>query len=281
MTRSPDHLFVLDIVKLDAPPTRGLLSFFGPGPVIAIADPDAQVKFPLRWTMFDVASVQLLTSSAAVAPLRKTYATPPRPLGYDDTTVTVPALHTSGAILQAFDAGGGYLNSRQFTAYAQVSYVIDGAGRVYPIALIGDTFWMLENYQFPADGSYVYGDDPGNEAAFGRLYDARAGAQAPGGWSVPAAADWSALFGFYGDASAACTALIDRGRSGFSARFGGQWTVQPDDPAVYEQMHEYGYYLTSPGNVCAQFSGAGGHATVGTPVPDPRTALSVRFIRHA
>lgn len=181
MTRSPDHLFVLDIVKLDAPPTRGLRSFFGPGPVIAIADPDAQVKFPLRWTMFDVASVQLLTSSAAVAPLRKTYATPPRPLGYDDTTVTVPALHTSGAILQAFDACGGYLNSRQLTAYAQVSYVIDGAGRVYPIALIGDTFWMLENYQFPADGSYVYGDDPGNEAAFGRLYDARAGAQAPGG----------------------------------------------------------------------------------------------------
>jgi hypothetical protein len=164
-TAYDDHLFVLDIVKLDAPPTRGLISFFGPEPVIAISDPNAQVEIPLRWTMFDVASVQLLSSSPAVAPLRKAYATPPKPLDYDNTTVTVPTPHTSEAIfltLQAFDAGGGYLNSQQFTAFAQVSYVIDAAGHVYPIALIGGTFWMLENYQYPAGDSYVYGDSPGS-----------------------------------------------------------------------------------------------------------------------
>ena len=283
-TAYDDHLFVLDIVKLDAPPTRGLLSFFGPEPVIAITDPNAQVKIPVRWTMFDVASVQLLSSSPAVAPLRKTYATPPKPLDYDNTTVTVPARHTSEAIfltLQAFDAGGGYLNSQQFTAYAQLSYVVDGAGHVYPIALIGGTFWMLENYQFPADGSYLYADDSRNEAAFGRLYDPRVLTQAPDGWSVPTAADWSALFDFYGDASAAYAALIDEGRSGYNAQLGGQRTIQPDGSAVYEQMYVYGYYWASPGNVCAQFSGNSGRATDGTPVSDPATALSVRFIRHA
>ena len=183
--------------------------------------------------------------------------------------------------MQAFDAGGGYLNSQQFTAYAQLSYVVDGAGHVYPIALIGGTFWMLENYQFPADGSYLYADDSRNEAAFGRLYDPRVLTQAPDGWSVPTAADWSALFDFYGDASAAYAALIDEGRSGYNAQLGGQRTIQPDGSAVYEQMYVYGYYWASPGNVCAQFSGNSGRATVGTPVSDPATALSVRFIRHA
>ena len=154
-TMYDDHLFVLDIVKVDAPATRGLLSFFGPEPLIPVTDPNAQVTIPLRWTIFDVASVQLLTSSPAVAPVRKTYAIPPKPIDYDNTSLTLSAPQTSEAIfvtLQAFDAGGGYLNSQQFTAYMEVSYVIDGTGNVYPIALFGSTFWMLENYRYPAAG---------------------------------------------------------------------------------------------------------------------------------
>jgi uncharacterized protein (TIGR02145 family) len=277
-----DHLFVLDIVKLDAPPTRGLLSFFGPNPVIAITDPTAQVKIPLRWTMFDVASVQLLSSSPAVPQLTRKYATPPKPLDYDDTTVTVPAPPTSEALfltLQAFDAGSGYLNSQQFTAYLQVSYVIDRGGHVYPIALFGSTFWMLENYRYPATGSYDYGDDPANEATFGRLYDPRA--QPPDGWSLPTVADWNALLNSFGDAAAAYSALIDGGRSGFKARLGGQRGVQPDGSGIYQDMFQYGYYWAGPGNVCAQFSRTSGRALAGAPIPDQRTVLSVRFIRHA
>jgi hypothetical protein len=46
-------------------------------------------------------------------------------------------------------------------------------------------------------------------------------------------------------------------------------------------MYTYGYYWAAPGNVYAQFSGVSGQASAGTPVPDPQTALSVRFIRHA
>jgi uncharacterized protein (TIGR02145 family) len=272
-----DHLFVLDIVKLDPPPTRGLLSFFSPEPVIPIANPNIQVAIPLRWAMFDVASVQLLTSDPAVAPLRKTYAIPPKPLDYDNTTVTLSAPQTSEALfvtLQAFDAGGGYLNSQQFTAYMQVSYVIDAAGNVYPIALFGETFWMLQNYRYPAQGSYDYGGNPGNDAAFGRLYPAQV--QPPTGWSLPTAADYTALFNSFGDAGAAYAALIAGGRSGFNAQLGGQ----RDGSGNYNWQYQYGYYWAAPGNVCAQFSGDSGHASVGTPISDSKTALSVRFVRH-
>lgn len=278
-----DHLFVLDVVKVDPPPTRGLLSFFGPDPVIAVSDPDSQITIPLRWAMFDVAGVQLLSSSPSVAVQRKSYPVPPKPVDYDNTTVTLPAPPASEAVfftLQAYDAGGGYLNSQQFTAYAQVSYVIDTNGHVYPIALIGGTYWMLQNYQLATAGSYDYGDNPGNEASFGRLYDSQVLAQPPPGWSVPTVADWNALFGFYGDAKQTYTALTAGGRSGFNAQLGGHRAIQPDGSGLYEQMYVYGYYWAAPGNVCAQFSSVSGQVSAGTPVADPRTALSVRFIRH-
>jgi uncharacterized protein (TIGR02145 family) len=283
-TAYDDHLFVLDIVKVDAPLTRGLLSFFGPDPVIPVSDPGSQITIPLRWSMFDVASVQLLSSSPSVAVQRKEYPVPPKPVDYDTTKAILPAPPASEAIfftLQAYDAGGGYLNSQQFTAYAQVSYVIDTNGHVYPIALIGSTYWMLQNYQLATAGSYDYGDNPGNEASFGRLYDSRVLTQPPAGWSVPTVADWNALFSLYGDAKQAYAALSDGGRSGFNARLGGHRTIQPDGTGLYEQMYTYGYYWAAPGNVYAQFSGVSGQASAGTPVPDPQTALSVRFIRHA
>jgi uncharacterized protein (TIGR02145 family) len=283
-TSYDDHLFVLDIVKVDAPPTRGLLSFFGPDPVIPVSDPKSQLTIPLRWSMFNVASVQLLSSSQTVAVQRKNYPVPPKPVDYDTTKVILPAPPASEAIfftLQAFDAGGGYLNSRQFTAYAQVSYLMDTNGHVYPIALIGSTYWMLQNYQLASAGSYDYGDSPGNETSFGRLYDSRVLAQPPAGWSVPTVADWNALFGFYGDAKQAYTALADGGRSGFNARLGGRRSIQPSGSGLYEQMYVYGYYWAAPGNVCAQFSSVSGQASAGAPVPNPGTGLSVRFIRHA
>jgi uncharacterized protein (TIGR02145 family) len=283
-TAYDDHRFVLDIVKVDAPPTRGLLSFFGPDPVIPVSNPNSQITISLRWAMFDVASVQLLSSSPSVAAQRRSYPVPPKPVDYDSTKVTLPAPTASEAIfftLQAYDAGGGYLNSQQFTAYAQVSYVMDTNGHVYPIALIGGTYWMLQNYQLATAGSYHYGDNPAHEASFGRLYDSRVLTQPPAGWSVPTVSDWNTLFSFYGGAKQAYAALIDGGRSGFSAKLGGHRAIQPDSSGVYEQMYVYGYYWAAPGNVCAQFSSVSGQASAGTPVPDPQTALSVRFIRHA
>jgi uncharacterized protein (TIGR02145 family) len=282
-TSYDDHLFVLDIVKVDPPPTRGLLSFFGPEPVIPIADPNAQITIPLRWAMFDVANVRLLSSSPVLAPLRRTYPVPLKPLDYDTTTVTVPAPPSSQAIfftLQAFDGGGSYLNSQQFTAYAQVSYLEDVAGHVYPIALFGNTFWMLANYQFNAAGSYDYAGNPVNEAAFGKLYDAQVLSQPPAGWQVPTLADWNALFGLFGAPKQAYAALIGGGRSGFNAALGGRRSIQPGGTGIFEQQYVYGYYWAA-GGVCAQLSSVTSQASAGAPVSNPATALSVRFIRHA
>lgn len=278
-----DHLFVLDIAKVDAPPTRGLLSFFGPDPVIPIADPNSQITIPLKWSMFDVANVQLLSSSPVVPPQRKAYPVPPKPVAYDNTTVTVPAPSASEAIfftLQAFDAGGGYLNSQQFTAYAQVSYLQDAAGHIYPIALFGNTFWMLANYRLNVPGSYDYGDNPANEATFGRLYDTQVLSQPPSGWQVPTVADWNALFGLFGDPRQAYAALTAGGRSGFSAALGGRRTIQPNGSGTYEQMYVYGYYWAG-GVVSTQFSAVSSQASTGIPVSGPAPGLSVRFIRHA
>jgi uncharacterized protein (TIGR02145 family) len=275
------QLYVLDILKVDAPPTRGLLSFFGPDPVILVSNPTATVKIPLRWSMLDVASVRLLTSSAATTPLTRNYAVPPKPLDYDSATVTVPTPQTSEAVfctLQAFDAGGGYLNSQQFTAYTQVSYVIDAAGTVYPIGLFGDTFWMLENYRYPAAGSYDYGNVAANDATFGRLYGAAV--QPPAGWSLPTAADWSALFARFASAGDAYSALVAGGGSGFNAELGGWRTIQSNGSGTFTQQYVYGYYWAG-GNVCAQFSSVSGKTSVGTPVSNTAAGLSVRFIRHA
>jgi len=276
------HLFVLDVVKVDAPPTRGLLSFFGPDPVIPVSDPTSQITIPLRWSMFDVASVQLLSTSA-LAPARTTkYALPPKPVAYDDTTVILPAPSSSQAVfftLQAFDAGGGYLNSQQFTAYAQVSYVTDTNGHVYPIALFGSTYWMLANYQLATAGSYDSGGIPANDATYGRLYGTAALTQPPPGWQLPTVADWNALFAVYGNGKPAYAALIAGGRSGFNAQLGGQATGPADNPQ-YAMQYQYGIYWAA-GGVSAQFSGNSTSVSAGVPVTDPTTALSVRFIRHA
>jgi uncharacterized protein (TIGR02145 family) len=282
-TRYDDHLYVLDIAKVDPPPTRGLLSFFGPDPVARVPDPAGQITIPLRWSMFGVARVQLLSSSPVVPAKSFPSPVPPKIVDYGNTSVTVPAPSSSEAIfftLQAFDGTGAYLNSQQFTVYAQVSYLEDVAGNIYPIALFGNTFWMLSNYKFNAAGSYDYGDISANEAAFGKLYDSQVLSQPPPGWQVPTLADWNRLFGLFGDAKKAYAALIGGGTSGFNAALGGRRLIQPGGAGLYEQQYIYGYYWAA-GGVCAQFSSVSSQASAGATVSNPATALSVRFIRHA
>jgi uncharacterized protein (TIGR02145 family) len=283
-----DHLFVLDIAKLDAPPTRGLLSFAGTEPLIAVSDPGEKVSIHLRWAMFDVASVQLLASTPTVAPHRKRYPSP-QPLAYDKHTIGLPPLNTSEAIfttLQAFDGNGGYLNSLQFTAYAQLSYVKDPGGHVYPTALIGNTFWLMANYDFAGQGNiYFYDDDPAFEKPYGRLYDLDAAlSNPPSGWELPTAADWKALFDAYSGTVSPYTQLIAEGSSGFNAQLGGWRTIDPDGSGDYNSIFHDAFYWAAPdsasGPMCAQFSSNSQHVTV-IPVTDRETAMSVRYVRHA
>jgi uncharacterized protein (TIGR02145 family) len=278
-TEYDDHLFVLDIAKENPPTTRGLLSLEGPDPVVAVRDPLKPVEIELRWSMSSVARVQLLTSVPSLEPWEERYKNP-RPLAYGQTRIRVPAPRSSQAIfatMQAFTGTDGYLNSRQFTVFAQVSYLIDPGGTVYPTALFGDTFWMLANYNFPAaQGSYVYKEDE-----FGRLYDLEAAQRnAPTGWQLPADDDWQQLFDRYGGDTKAYPELTV-GASGFAARLGGRRAMQPNGQGKFEDQYVIGYYWTAVGTMCAQFSDRSKSVGVGTPVTNPKTALSVRYIRRA
>ena len=275
-----DHVFVLDIVKQDPPPTRGAVAFAGAGPIIDVVDPDTPFDIPLKWTMLDVAEVHLVTSKASVPLVRKTY--PDRtPLAYDHHTLTISPPATSEAIfatLQSLDGKGRFLNSLQFTVYAQVAYVRDPDDQPYRIGLFGDTFWMLENYAFDppgSSGSWLY--DPGEVKTLGRLYDwPTAQAHAPSGWQLPTNADWQALFALYGGGASAYATLIHHpGATGFDARLGGQC----DDAGSFSDQYHYGYYWTGGGHA-AQFSGDS--TTVAFTGPRPAAnAISARYIRHA
>lgn len=281
-TAYTDHLFVLDVIKEKLPLTRGLVSFYSREPVVAVSDPAAKPRIPLHWTMLGVAKVRVVASLAAVQPLEQRYADP-YPVAYDYSELKLPSLRTSQAIFltaQAFDGAGAYLNSLQFTTYADLAYVLDPGGRAYRVELIGDTYWMLENYAFDTEGSWLYGDDGRLDPAYGRLYDWD-GAQAhtPEGWALPDLGDWNALVSHFGGGEAAFKALMPGGDSHFDARLGGQRTIGPGG-ASYGDMGSYGYYWASEGHTIAQFSGASSRVAAGTAI-DPAYAISVRYIRHA
>jgi uncharacterized protein (TIGR02145 family) len=293
-TKYNDHLFVLDIAKVDPPPTRGLISFAGVEPLIAVSEPDQKVSVDLRWGMFDVASVQLFTSVPGIAPRTKPYLSP-QPLAYDTDKIVLPTLQTSQAFfttLQAFDGNGGYLNSLQFTTYAQLSYVIDPHHKVYRIALVGDTFWLVANYDYDDDGEgiYFYDGDPSYETPYGRLYDLDAAMANPpaDGWELPTAADWQALFAAYSKGSVPTyTQLMAGGSSGFNAQLGGWRTPNPDGSGSYSNgpytAFPNGFYWAADsgqGLAGVQFSGSSQQIAV-IPVSDRKTAMSVRYVRHA
>ena len=53
---------------------------------------------------------------------------------------------------------------------------------------------MKENLNYNASGSKCYGNDPGNCAKYGRLYDWETANDAcPTGWHLPSDAEWTAL----------------------------------------------------------------------------------------
>ena len=143
-----DQIFVLDIVKLSPPPTRGLVNFFSESPLIQVTDTKSPIDIPLRWAMFDVATVNLITSEPGIDAQTISYPNP-LPLAYDHRTITIPGAKESKAIfctLQSFNGLGGLLNSQQFTVFLQSNFFVDSRdGRAYPAVLLDNKLWMAEN----------------------------------------------------------------------------------------------------------------------------------------
>jgi uncharacterized protein (TIGR02145 family) len=269
-----DHVFVLDIVKQDAPPTRGLLAFASPTVILPVTDPKAKVTFDLRWTMFDVDKVQVVTSLAGLAPIVIPYPNP-QPIATDGCTITGPPLSQSEPIFvtaQAFDGNGGFLNSMQFVVYAEVSYVLDPAGRAYGTALIGDTFWMTENYAYSVNGSYAYNGDPANGVTYGLMYTQAAAADAntrPSGWMLPSNADWAALINVGGNSA---FAFLTAGS--FGALMGGM----RDTGGAYTGLTVNGFYLSADAGYSAELSARSSSVYAPWQFPNGQAA-SVRYIR--
>lgn len=235
-----DAIFVLNISKQQAPPTRGIINFFSPTPIFDVYDDKTPITIPLRWSMLDTPKASIITSYPGISPIALNYPNPPI-VGYDNASVVINGTTQSVAVsmtIQAFDGNDGFLNSMQFTTFIQANMFVDPRdGKVYPVAQIGQQIWMTANLDFVAPtGSMVFG----NEAKYGRLYTFAA-AEAPvtpAGWRLPTETDWQRLL-----ASNAYVDLIAGGSSGWNAQFSGY--CSPPSPA--SGLDTYGYYWSGTG----------------------------------
>ncbi len=70
-------------------------------------------------------------------------------------------------------------------------------GRTYNTVQVGSRCWMKENLNYNVTGSYCYGNDPLNCAAYGRLYTWSAALTVcPSGWHLPSYAEWEQLVNY-------------------------------------------------------------------------------------
>lgn len=283
-TKYDDAVYVLNIVKQPPPPTRGLMNFFSRISFYPVTQPTQKIPVTLNWTLFDVASVTLLSSYPGMEPKVINYPNP-QPIITDSLDVVLPGTVQSTAVtftLQAYDGNGGYLNSQQYTVFVQANMFVDPRdGKVYPVMQVGTRVWMAQNldYQSPT-GSSFYGGSSKYEVPYGRLYTADAAQDnVPVGWRVPTVDDWDALIAAYGTPHDAYNALIYPGTTCFKAQLGGS----TDNNGNPSQMGQFGFYWTSKakdaGNTYyAGFSGRSLSIATNATVPN-NYSLSLRYVR--
>lgn len=272
-----DAVFVLDIVKQNAPATRGLFSFFSQTAIYNVDQPTTAISIPLRWAMFDVASVNVITSFPGINPFTVNYPNP-QPIAYDEHVINIPGVTQSTAVtitIQAYSGSGGFLNSMQFTVFIQANMFVDPRdGKVYPVVKINNKIWMAANLDYVAPvGSVVSGP----EAQYGRLYTFGAATplqQLGGGWRLPNEQDWNDLA-----SSGDYAQLISGGSSGFNAMLNGM----ANSNGNLTDFGLYGYYWSSinSGNTAQylSFSSRSNSVTYIADGIDKQSALSVRFVR--
>ncbi|MCA6363463.1 MAG: hypothetical protein IM638_10530 [Bacteroidetes bacterium] len=276
-----DELFVIDIVKLDPPPTRGLVSFFCPQPVIQINAPNTPLTLDMRWGTFEVDRATIIVAYPGMDPITVPI-TNDSPLEYGTQQITLPGTTASTAVtitMQAFNGNGGFLNSMQFTVFLQSNIFVDSRdGKVYPVIQVGSQLWMAQNLDYAApSGSAFYNNEQSNEAQYGRLYTVSAAStNITPGWRLPNQNDWNNLISAFGDQAYAD--LLAGGSANFNAQLGGYM----DNRGNSSQLTLLGCYWTQTGqgsnNVYAQFSSRS--LTVSTAGSFPNNyLLSVRYVR--
>jgi uncharacterized protein (TIGR02145 family) len=276
-----DELFVIDIVKLDPPATRGLVSFFCTQPIIQINQPNTPLTLDLRWGAFDVANATIIVAYPGIDPITVADVNT-APLVYGTQQIQLPGTTASTAItitMQAFNGNGGFLNSMQFTVFLQSNIFVDSRdGKVYPVIQVGTQLWMAQNLDYAApSGSAFYNNQQSNEAQYGRLYTVSAAStNITPGWRLPNQNDWNNLFNAFGDQAYAD--LLVGGSSNFNAQLGGYI----DNNGLSSQLTTLGCYWTQTGqgsnNVYAQFSSRSLSVSTAGSFPN-NYMLSVRYVR--
>jgi uncharacterized protein (TIGR02145 family) len=230
-------VYVLDIVKQYAPPTRGMVNFFSSTPVITVAEANKSITVPLRWAMFEVPRIKILTSYEGVLAYDKPYNDSPI-VNYDSKDIVIPGVTQSSSVIftaQAYNNNDGYLNSMQFTVFIQATMFFDPRdGKTYPIVRVGNRLWVAANIDYDSDDSRLNGP----EDEYGRLYTYKDALPTGihSGWRLPNKDDWEDLIKRQN-----YDQLIKGGTSGFNAVLNG-WR---DDHGSESGFDESGTYWSS------------------------------------
>ncbi|MEM6319404.1 MAG: FISUMP domain-containing protein [Bacteroidota bacterium] len=138
-----------------------------------------------------------------------------------------------------------------FTATTLGTFTDNRDGQTYKWVRLKDgKKWMAQNLKYQMTDTWCYDDESNNCATYGRLYSWEAAQKAcPSGWRLPSDKEWRKMAKHYGgcddDAQdggqAAYAALIQGGRSGFSALLGG-YKFSTED---FYDLDTRGYYWSS------------------------------------
>jgi uncharacterized protein (TIGR02145 family) len=189
------------------------------------------------------------------------------------------------ALSIAFGSVGGARSTQRSAKDQNVSVTISSSRR-----MADGKEWTTANLNVNASPSYCYDDAEPNCRRYGRLYpweSAQRVCQSLGdGWRLPTDDEWRQMAKRYGGVSddsadkgsAAFTALLSGGTSGFNAVLGGNRS-----DGQYARLEAHGFYWTAsdndPGSAPYYNFGGNGHALHRQPQGEKQMAISVRCVR--
>lgn len=171
---------------------------------------------------------------------------------YGDVVLSWDELIARGILVRSNE--NGFIDPVAYSTPA-VELVYDADGNPYTPRKFGEQVWLIENYRYNYSGSVTYGDNPANEAIYGRMYSDTmvvASDFCPPGYHVPTLAELQELIDYLGGLTVAGGALKQTGTllwqtpntgatdiAGFGALPGGN-----NAGAGYNFAGQRGYYFT-------------------------------------